>query len=97
MNEQLQYGVEMTVKSFCLSIILNERWWNIEARKNHKTDFRFAGKLKQDDKAYAFVMVRSATGRWIISGDNLPVELQNHAQEIGKAMRKGLENPGNNY
>jgi len=38
-NEQPHYGVEMTAKSFGLSIIVNDRWWMIEARKNPGSDW----------------------------------------------------------
>lgn len=86
--ELLRHVKDLTVKSFSLSVMINGRMCKIEARKNISSDFRFKGKLERNDETHAFVIIRSSTGKWIISGEKLPVEVQDNAQEIGKAMVK---------
>jgi hypothetical protein len=55
----------------------------------HPRDPRFEGTVKADDlHASDFVLVKSSIGKWLISGERLPVELKEHAQEIGKAFEK---------
>ena len=56
-------------------------------RAHRSQDPRFEVMTKmQDELPVEFVVVRSSTGKWLISGENLPAEIEECVDEIGKAL-----------
>jgi hypothetical protein len=83
---------------FTTTLPLQGKHWHFEVRLYHPRDPRFEGTVKEDDlHATDFVLVKSSIGKWLISGERLPIELKEHAQQIGKALEKTAYDqlPGN--
>jgi hypothetical protein len=50
-----------------------------------------------DEPPVEFVLIRSSTGRWMISGESLPPEMEAYAQEIGKVFEAGISESNNQH
>jgi len=67
--------------------MLLTREWLFDVRAHRSQDPRFEVMTKMEDELpVEFVIVRSSTGKWLISGENLPAEIEECVNDIGKAL-----------
>jgi hypothetical protein len=80
---------DLSIIRFRITFALKDKHWLFYVRKHHSPDPRFEGTLTSEaENPVQFVMVRTSIGKWSITGDPLPSEINEHVQEIGKAFEK---------
>jgi hypothetical protein len=80
---------DLSVKYFTRAFPLGGKEWVFDVRQLPSADPRFEGTLTGDtEQPVEFVMIRTSIGKWLISGDSLPLEVEEYAQEIGKAFEE---------
>jgi hypothetical protein len=79
----------LAVKCFTTIFRLPGKEWVFDVRQHPSVDPRFEGILTGDiEEPVEFVMVRTSIGKWLITGDGLPSEIDDYVQEIGKAFEE---------
>ena len=87
MKETKVNSKDVSVKLFTTVYRFGESEWVFEVRRHHSPDPRFEGVLTLDSEHISdFVMIRSTIGKWLLTGEAIPTDILEHAQEIGKAF-----------
>jgi hypothetical protein len=80
---------DLSVRVFKTSLALDGKTWLFDVRKHHSADPRFEGTVINDaEQPVEFVMVRTSIGKWSITGDRLPSQMEEYVQKIGDAFEK---------
>ena len=89
LSNRLYHKNALPVFPFTMTLRLLDRDWLFDVRMLHSADPRFEGTVVVDgSKPVDFVMIRSSIGKWLITGDDLPGQLEEKAQDIWIAFER---------
>ena len=81
----------MSPRQLSIKLDLPFQTWMFDVRVHHSEDPRFEGIARGGNRSpIEFVLIRSVTGKWMISGIDLPSEIAHHTREIVNAVEEAL-------